>query len=167
MSAGYLRSAVNFFKALFVKPDAIAAASRERMEGVLDLTNTKKILVIDDDSDLLQLMSQCLKKKGYEVACGLDGKQALALAPQLMPDLIIIDVKLPSMNGDEVARIIKNDEKLKHIPLILMSSEHEGLDKKSEASKADAYLNKPFDLTELDGMVQTYCTPDSHPRLAS
>jgi len=164
MPSGYLRKAGEFFRAIFGKKTAKTAAE---LDGVLDLTMTKKILVIDDDSDLLHLMSQCLKKKGYEVACGLDGKAALDLAARLIPDLIIIDVKLPSMNGDKAARILKKDERLKHIPLILMSSEHEGLDKKSAASEADAYLNKPFDLNELSGMVNTYCASDTHPRLAS
>lgn len=142
-----------------------ARSSGADLDGVLDLTMAKKVLVIDDDSDLLQLVSHCLKKKGYDVSCGLDGLEALSMAPQIMPDLIIIDVMLPSMNGDAVARIFKADEKLKHIPVILMSSEHEYLRNKSEASRADAYLNKPFDLAELSGMVTRYCEPSCQPAL--
>lgn len=120
----------------------------------------KKILVIDDEPDLLCMVSHGLKRRGYEVFCGRDGREALALAPQLMPDLIILDVHLPVMNGDEVARILKKDEKLKHIPVFLISSTPKGLKEKSEACGAVAYFYKPFKLDELSRMINKYCDPD-------
>ena len=115
-----------------------------------------KILLVDDEPALLFLVSHGLKRRGYEVFTGKDGGEALALAPQLMPDLIILDVNLPVMNGDEVVRIIKNDEKLKHIPVFLISSVTEGLGERAAACGADEWLNKPFELGTLCGMMKKY-----------
>jgi len=134
--------------------------------GVSDLSTAKKILIIDDDPDIVPLLTYGLKKRGYGVVGGSDGREALPLASRHMPDLIIIDVNLPGMNGDEAVRILKRDEKLKHIPVILMSSMHEGLSERSEASCAEAYINKPFGLDELSGMVNKFCVPAGRAALA-
>ena len=117
----------------------------------------KKILLIDDEPDLLTLVSYGLKKRGYEVFCGRDGSEALTLAPQFMPDLILLDVGLPVMDGDEVTLILKKDEKLKHIPVFLISSVHDGLSERSSACGADAWFNKPFNLDELTSAINKYC----------
>ena len=122
-----------------------------------------KILLIDDEPDLLQLVSHGLKKRGYEVFGGKNGGEALAMASQIMPDLIILDVGLPVINGDEVALILKNDEKMKHIPIILISTVHVGLIEKMKKSGADAYLPKPFELTELLALVKHYCSSSQPP----
>ena len=120
----------------------------------------KKVLVIDDEPDLLVLVSHGLTKKGYEVFSGQDGREALALTAQLMPDLIILDACLPMINGYEIARIFKNDEKLKHIPIFLISSVTEDLRRRTEESGADAYLTKPFKLEELVKLANKYCELD-------
>ncbi len=117
----------------------------------------KKILVVDDEADLLLMVSRGLEKRGYEVSDAKNGRDALALARQLVPDLLILDIYLPFMNGDEVAREVKQDEKLKHIPVILISSVSEGLTEKVDESGADAFLHKPFDLEELVSLVKRYC----------
>ena len=117
----------------------------------------KKILLIDDEPDLLFMVTQGLKKRGYEVFCGRDGREALALAPQVMPDLIILDFHLPVMNGDEVALMFKKDEKLKHIPVFLISSVTEGLEEKAAACGAEAFFYKPFKFEELHSMAEKYC----------
>ncbi|MEI7528083.1 MAG: response regulator [Elusimicrobiota bacterium] len=114
----------------------------------------KKILIVDDEPDLLTLVSYGLDKKGCKVFCSRDGREALAMTAQHMPDLVILDVNLPVINGDEVAWMLKKDEKLKHIPVILISSVAESLSEKAEASGADAYLTKPFELEELTGLVK-------------
>ena len=117
----------------------------------------KKVLVIDDEPDLLVLVSHGLTKKGYEVICGQDGREALALTAQLMPDLIIIDACLPMINGYEIARILKNDGKFKHIPIFLISTGAEDLRRRTEESGADAYFTKPFKLEELVNLANKYC----------
>ena len=114
----------------------------------------KKILLVDDEPALLFVLTQGLKKRGYEVFCGRDGREALALAPQLMPDLIILEVNLPVIKGDEAALIFKKNEKLKHIPVFLISSTPEGLGEKAAACGADAFFCKPFKFNELHSMAK-------------
>ena len=123
----------------------------------------KRILLIDDEQDLLFVVSHGLKKRGYEVFLGRDGREALALTQQLMPDLIILDVHLPVMDGDEVARILKKDEKLKHIPVFLISSVIDGLSEKTAACGADTCISKPFEMTDLTNLINKYCGPDQPP----
>jgi CheY-like chemotaxis protein len=123
----------------------------------------QKILLIDDEQDLLFMVSHGLKKCGYEVFCGRNGREALALALQHMPDFVIIDVHLPVMDGDEVVRIYKKDEKLKHIPVFLISSVPNGLDKKAAACGADAYLYKPFKMVDLLELISKHSDPGQPP----
>jgi two-component system phosphate regulon response regulator PhoB len=114
----------------------------------------KKILVVDDELDLLKVTLLRLKKTGYEVFGCADGQVVLDMARQFIPDLIILDVYLPVMNGDEVAKILKKDDALKHIPVILISASTKTLDEKAWGSGADAYLKKPFEPEELVGIVK-------------
>jgi CheY-like chemotaxis protein len=114
----------------------------------------KKILVVDDEPDLLKVTLLRLKKTGYEVYSGTDGREVLDIARRVMPDLIILDVYLPVLNGDEVAKILKKDDELKHIPIILISATTGTLGERAEKSGAVAYLTKPFDPEDLVGIVE-------------
>jgi len=114
----------------------------------------KKILVVDDEEDLLKVTLLRLNKTGYETFSGANGQEALDLTRQIIPDLIILDVYLPVINGDDVAKILKKDDQLKHIPIILISAGTRALDEKAWGSGADAYLTKPFEPEELIGMVK-------------
>ena len=114
----------------------------------------KKILVVDDEGDLLKVTLLRLQKTGYEVFGCADGQGVLEMARQFVPDLIILDVYLPVINGDEVARILKKDNELKHIPVILISAGTRALDEKAWNSGAEAYLKKPFEPEELVGLVK-------------
>jgi CheY-like chemotaxis protein len=114
----------------------------------------KKILVVDDEPDLLKVTLLRLEKTGYEVYSGVDGRDVLEMAHRVMPDLAILDVYLPALNGDEVAKIMKKDNKLKHIPIILISATTRTLDLKAKESGADGYIIKPFEPEELIGMVK-------------
>ena len=118
---------------------------------------TKKILVVDDEPDLLKVTLLRLKKTGYEVLGAVDGQEALDLARQQMPDLIILDVYLPLIDGDEVAKILKKDEKLKHIPIVLISADGKTLEERARASGSDDYLAKVFDSGALVSMAKKYC----------
>jgi len=121
----------------------------------------KKILVIDDEESLLKMTLLRLNKIGYEAIGGVDGQEALDLARQKMPDLILLDVLLPKMNGDKVAKILKKDEDLKHIPIILISAAVETLAAWALESGADGYLFKPFETENLIGMIEKHTSP--HP----
>lgn len=113
----------------------------------------KKILVVDDEPDLLKVLLFRLEKTGYEVFGAVDGQEALGLARKIIPDLIILDVYLPVINGDEVAKILKNDEKLKHIPVFLISATTQTLKQRGADSGSNAYFIKPFEPEELIGAV--------------
>ena len=123
----------------------------------------KRILLVDEEPDLLFLISHGLQKRGYEVLSGRDGREALALAAELVPDLIILDIHLPLMNGDEVVALLKKDEKLKHIPVFLISSGTAGLEEKAAECGADASFHKPFDFVKLDREIKKYDGPGRPP----
>jgi len=114
----------------------------------------KKILIVDDEPDLLKVTLLRLKKTGYEAFGGVDGQEALDLARQIIPDLIILDVYLPIINGDDVAKILKKDDELKHIPIILISATTKSLEERARNSGADGYLRKTFEPEELIGMIK-------------
>ena len=114
----------------------------------------KKILVVDDEPDVLKVILIRLKKTGYEAFGGVDGREALDLARQIRPELIILDVYLPDMNGDAVAKILKEDKELKHIPIILISATAKSIAARAKECGADGYLVKPFESEELIGAVK-------------
>lgn len=114
---------------------------------------SKKILVIDDEEDIRIVTLIRLNKTGYEAFGGIDGPEALDLTRKMMPDLIIMDVYLPIMNGDDVAKILKKDEKLTHIPIILISADVETLQQRAANSGAEGYLVKPYEAEELIDMI--------------
>lgn len=114
----------------------------------------EKILVIDDDSEMLLVLLGVLKKKGYEVYGGKDGQEALALAGQLAPDLLILDLYLPRLNGDDVVRAMKKDPALAGIPVLIISSEQERLEQIAKECGADSFLRKPFGFQELLASVR-------------
>lgn len=116
----------------------------------------KKILVVDDETDLLKVMLFRLNHTGYEAWGAADGREALVAARQKIPDLMILDVYLPEMRGDEVAGIFKKDEKLKHVPIILISADTVSLERRARESGADDYLAKGFEPGELVAMVKKY-----------
>lgn len=120
---------------------------RERFVG-------KKILVVDDEPDLLKVTLVRLKKTGYEVYGCTDGREVLDIVRRVIPDLIILDVYLPILNGDEFAKILKRDARLKHIPIILISADTKTVAERARLCGADGYLAKPFEPEELVGMVE-------------
>lgn len=113
-----------------------------------------KILVVDDEKDITETLSFMLKAKGYEVEVGNDGEEGLKLAKETMPDLIILDVMMPKINGYKVARLLKYDNKYKHIPIIMVTARGQETDKLiGEETGADVYITKPFEFEEVLGAV--------------
>ena len=115
----------------------------------------KKILFVDDEPDILMLASIRLKKLGYDVVMAVNGKEALDAIRSEKPDLVLLDLILPVMNGADVCKKIKYDEKLKHIPIILFTC-HCDLMTAGKAKKigADDYIIKPFDPKELRDKIE-------------
>ena len=106
----------------------------------------KKILLVDDESQLLAMMTLRLNAKGYEVIAAADGNEALEKVREQQPDLVVLDVMMPKLDGFHVCRMIKFDEKTQNIPVIILTAKSQKEDQDiGKDVKADAYLTKPFD----------------------
>jgi serine phosphatase RsbU (regulator of sigma subunit) len=115
------------------------------------------ILVVDDTPANLQVLAGMLKDRGYKVRPVPSGKLALQAARHDSPDLILLDINMPDMNGYEVCEQLKADEKLKGIPIIFISALTEQLDKvRAFACGGVDYLTKPFQMEELHARVETH-----------
>lgn len=115
------------------------------------------ILIVDDTPDNLRLLSKMLMERGYKVRPAPSGAHALATSKKEIPDLILLDVKMPEMDGYEVCRILKADERTKDIPVVFLSALHEVKDKVRgfEAGGVD-FITKPFHVKEVMVRVETH-----------
>jgi two-component system phosphate regulon response regulator PhoB len=105
----------------------------------------ERILVVDDEEDLLELVSYNLGREGFRVECVATGEAALAAARKNLPDLIVLDLLLPSVDGLEICRRLKADEKTRHIPIIMLTAKSEESDMVTGLELgADDYMTKPF-----------------------
>jgi len=113
------------------------------------------VLVADDDEDILGLVAFRLEQSGYEVAAAKDGEEALRLARELSPALVVLDVMMPRLDGYEVTRRLRDDEATRRIPVILLTARAQEADvARGFESGADDYLRKPFSPRELAARVQ-------------
>lgn len=111
---------------------------------------SKKILLVEDEPDFRLAVRLRLEAHGYEVIEAADGAVGLDLARNQGPDLIILDIMLPKMEGYKVARLLKFDEKYRRIPIIMLTARSQQSDKETGlAVGADAYMTKPFKPEEL------------------
>ena len=116
---------------------------------------SKRILVIDDDPTLTKLTESRLKASGYDVTVSNDAPKGLERAMKESPDLIILDVMMPIVNGYNFCRLLKSEEDHKRIPIIFLTSRAGDDDKKiGEEVGANAYITKPFKMEDLLETVQ-------------
>jgi DNA-binding response OmpR family regulator len=118
----------------------------------------KRILVVDDEMDLIKAVEIRLAHAGYEVIMAHDGQEGLEKAKKEMPDLIVLDVMLPKMEGHKVCGLLKADTRYNRIPIILFSAKSQESDiALGREAGADAYIVKPFDskklLATIDGLI--------------
>ncbi len=114
-----------------------------------------KILVVDDEKDLVETLSFRLEANDYEVLKAHDGQDGLNKARSEKPDLIILDLMLPKMDGYKVCRMLKFDAKYKKIPIIMFTARAQESDKKIGMEVgADAYITKPFEPQALLSKIQ-------------
>jgi DNA-binding response OmpR family regulator len=115
---------------------------------------SEKILVADDEQEIRNLLDHFLKGQGYEVVLASDGNQALKLAAEENPQVIILDIKMPGLDGLEVCKRLKEKEQTKLIPVIVITGFE---DNKMEALNmgADDFVNKPFDMAEISSRVRS------------
>jgi PleD family two-component response regulator len=115
------------------------------------------ILVVDDTPANLKLLHEMLQSKGYRVLASPDGKTALNAAAKSMPDLILLDINMPEMNGFEVCERLKANELLKDIPILFISALTETTDKVKAFSVGGVdYVSKPFQFEEVNARVETH-----------
>ncbi len=116
----------------------------------------KTILVIDDEKDIVETIEYNLAKEGFKILKAYDGYNGLTAAQNKSPDLIILDLMLPGMNGLEVCKALKKDRNTSSIPVIMLTAKGEETDKVVGLEMgADDYMVKPFSMRELTARVKT------------
>src|SRR3982751_882064 len=119
-------------------------------------TKSKRILVVDDEPDMTELVGYCLRAKGFEVEMVNDANISLTRARSFMPDLVILDVMMPDLNGMQVCRLLRADPQFKKLPVIFLTCKSEEADRiQGLETGADDYVCKPFSNKELVLRVQT------------
>jgi len=110
-----------------------------------DIVAKEKILVVDDEEDILELLKFKLSREGYQVTCAASGEEALSCVRSGTPDLIVLDLMLPGIDGIEVTRELKNDPDTKNIPIVMLTAKGEEADIVTGLELgADDYITKPF-----------------------
>ena len=121
------------------------------------MTERRRILVIDDESDVLDTVRIGLELAGFTVLATPDGAQGLRVADAEKPDLVLLDLQMPTLNGIEVCRRLKEGGETKTTPVIILSA-HADESSRLSARKvgADDYVLKPFDMRELVDLIHTF-----------
>lgn len=117
----------------------------------------KRILVVDDEVDLVETVRFSLELEGYDVLTAYNGEEALNLARKENPDIMLLDLMLPKLDGYKVCRLLKFDERYKHIPILMLTAKIQEKDKATGLETgANEYITKPFDMDELMKKVKGY-----------
>jgi two-component system cell cycle response regulator DivK len=118
---------------------------------------TKKILVVEDNQDSRELVIKVLKSRGYLIMEAADGEAALQKLAEERPDLILMDISLPKIDGYEVTRRLKKQESFKDIPIIALTAHAmKGDREKSLQAGCDGYIPKPISVRDLPDQIQTF-----------
>ncbi|NPV13788.1 response regulator [candidate division WOR-3 bacterium] len=119
------------------------------------IERNKTVLVVDDEPDIRLILQARLEAAGYRVETASNGLEALNRIRTQPPDLVILDLMLPGMDGFAVCAMLKRDQRFNHIPIIILSARSQTQDKKTGSSLgADAYITKPFQPQELLGTIE-------------
>jgi len=131
------------------------ASSRTLQQRIARGSARRKILVADDEVALCRLVAATLNADNYEILEAGRGTEALVLAQSERPDLILLDVHMPELDGLEVCRRIKADEALRNTPVVMLTAASQQVDLEAGyAAGADSYLTKPFSPLELLEVIQ-------------
>ena len=119
--------------------------------------NPKKILIVDDEADLVETVRFPLEMEGYHVLVSYNGEDALNQARKENPDLILLDLMLPKLDGYKVCRLLKFDDRYKHIPILMLTAKTQDKDKiLGMETGANEYITKPFEMDDLLKKVKAY-----------
>jgi DNA-binding response OmpR family regulator len=120
------------------------------------MNNKKRILCIEDEAEMIELMRLVLEREGFEVIGAMGGEQGLKVVKQEKPDLILLDLMMPGMDGWEVYRQMRADKELADIPVVIVTAKAQSIDKVLglQVAKVADYITKPFGPKDLLGSVQ-------------
>ncbi|HUV27279.1 MAG: response regulator [Anaerolineales bacterium] len=124
----------------------------------------KSVVYFEDDSDMVELVRIILSREGYQVKGVAEGKSGIKLVKQILPDVILLDLMLPDIDGWEIYRQLKIDESTREIPVIVVTAKAQSIDKVLglEIAKVDEYISKPFRPNELVERVNEVLTREEH-----
>ncbi len=121
----------------------------------------KKILIVDDEQDIVESLKFVLEAADYACYCAFNGEDGLRLAKEIIPDLMILDVMMPKINGYKISRLLKFDNKYKNIPILMVTARSQDEDKLiGEETGVDEYITKPFELDTIVEKVNQYLRED-------
>jgi DNA-binding response OmpR family regulator len=122
-----------------------------------------RILLVDDEPSIVKMVGKRLEVEGFEVLIATDGQDGLAKARSASPDLVVLDLMLPKMNGYEVCTMLKQDARYQRIPIVLFTAKAQEKDEKlGMECGADAYVRKPFRAQELLDRIHALLPGSSH-----
>ncbi len=123
----------------------------------MDATQPRaRVLVVDDEADLVRILQFGLQAIGYQVETASDGQEALKKARETKPDIILLDLMLPKLDGYKVCRLLKFDERYKNIPIIILSARtQEGDQLLAMEMGANRFITKPYDFAEVLSHIET------------
>lgn len=133
------------------------AEIEEQFKPVDGMSKIRKILVVDDSATVRKLISGKLEKCGHEVICAVDGVDAMAKINDLVPDLILLDITMPRMDGYQVCKLIRGNDATKDVPVVMISGKDGFFDKvRGKMAGTTGYITKPFGPETLMKTVETY-----------
>jgi two-component system alkaline phosphatase synthesis response regulator PhoP len=122
---------------------------------------SRTILVVDDEPALLRLMAFLLQRKGYGMLTATNGEEALHVIREQRPDLVLLDIMMPRLDGYEVAEAIRADPATAEIPIVMLSAKAQDEDiERGLAAGVDSYITKPFDPEKLAETVAAFLSGD-------
>ena len=114
-----------------------------------------RVLIADDEANLLISLEYLLQRQGYEVSLARDGDQAMSMIRQQQPDLVVLDASMPGQSGYEVCQQVRADPALRHVRIVMLSAKARATDiAKGKALGADAYIIKPFSTDDLVNQIR-------------
>ncbi|MBK6749099.1 MAG: response regulator [Acidobacteria bacterium] len=122
----------------------------------------KTILVVDDSATVRKLISSKLEKSGHQVICAVDGVEAMATIETIVPDLVLLDIAMPRMDGYQVCKLIRSNEAVKDVPVVMISGKDGFFDKvRGRMAGTTGYITKPFGPETLMKALETYLIPET------
>lgn len=117
----------------------------------------KKILIVDDEAYIRLLLRDCLRQAGYDTVSASDGREALEVVREETPDLVLLDITMPEMDGWQVLKAIRADDRIRMTPVVMLTArgEAESL-MESQTLRAEDYFIKPFAVDELVMYIRRY-----------